>query len=101
MRKPQTFEYVDYKLFDGQPLTCEFEVDMGYPETRDEPGDPGGLYLMSAKLNDSDITELLKDKAVEVLTQDATSAWNEECNEDADWEKEYAQSILDDKWSKL
>jgi len=92
MRKPEVFEYIDYKILDGQPLTCEFDVDYGYPETRWEPGDPGGLYLMTAKVNDSDVTETLSDIQVEQLTQDAGSKFNEE---QVGNEQDYADYMAD------
>ena len=92
-----TFEYVDYKLFDGQPLTCQFEVDGGSKETKFSPERDSGLFLMSAKLNDSDITELLKDKAIELLTQDASEEWATECAEREVERREYMSDLLENK----
>ena len=57
MRKPEVFEYVDLQMIDGKEIHCKFDVDYGYPETRWEPGDPGGLYITEAICDGADILD--------------------------------------------
>ena len=75
--KPGTFTYVDSDLMDKE-ITCKFDVDYGYPQTRWEPGDPGGLYITEAIYDGKDIVDELSEKEIEALTKDAENKFYEE-----------------------
>lgn len=72
--KPETFTYVDSDLMDKE-ITCKFDVDYGYRETRWEPGVPGGLYITEAIYDGKDILDELSEKEVEALTNDAENVF--------------------------
>jgi len=75
--KPETFTYVDSYLMDKE-ITCKFDVDYGYRETRWEPGDPGGLYITEAIYDGKDIVDELSEKEIEALTKEAENKFYEE-----------------------
>lgn len=75
--KPGTFTYVDSDLMDKE-ITCKFDVDYGYPQTRWEPGDPGGLYITEAIYDGKDIVDELSEKEIEALTKGAENKFYEE-----------------------
>ena len=75
--KPGTFTYVDSDLMDKE-ITCKFDVDYGYPQTRWEPGDPGGLYITEAIYDGKDIVDELSEREIEALTKGAENKFYEE-----------------------
>lgn len=91
MRKPATFEYIDSDLRDKE-ITCKFDVDYGYPQTRWEPGDPGGLYIVEAIYDGNDILEELSEKEVEAITLDAENVFWADL---ADSQQDYADYMAD------
>ena len=86
MRKPEVFEYVDSSGLMDKEITCKFEVDYGYPETRWEPGDPGGLYITEAIYEGKDILDELSEKEVEILTTNAENVfWTDLASNQVDY----------------
>jgi hypothetical protein len=75
MKKPEVFEYVDSQMIDGKEIHCKFDVDYGYPETRWEPGDPGGLCITEAIYEGKDILDELSEKEVEIITTNAENVF--------------------------
>lgn len=62
-RKPFTVrtQAFDYTLA-GVDLACQIEYEAAERETHDEPGEPAIVILHSAKVNGTDIYELLDDE---------------------------------------
>jgi hypothetical protein len=96
MRKPEVFEYVDSSGLMDKEITCKFDVDYGYRETRWEPGDPGGLYITEAICDGADILDDLSEKAVETLTELAEVEFYTEQAEREIERAEFEQAHLED-----
>ena len=96
MRKPEVFEYVSSDIRDKE-VHCKFDVDYCYPETRWEPGDPGGLYITEAIYDGKDILDELSDGEIEAITKDAENVfWSDLASSQADY-ADYMADIARDE----
>ena len=94
--KPTTYEYVDSYVIDGVEIHAKFDVDYGYRETRDCPGDPGGLYITEATIHGMDVLEGLTDTQVEALTRNAENWFWADYMEEESARDEYLRELHDD-----
>lgn len=66
---------------DGIELEVNYGINWGYPDTREEPGEPPHIDYLEVLLADHDITALLCDKLIRKI--------EEACFADAEEQRQY------------
>lgn len=91
--KPTTYEYVDSYVIDGVEIHAKFDIDWGHKETRDCPGDPGGLYLIEAVVYGKDVLDELSETQIETLTRNAENVFWTDYMEEENERDEYLREL--------
>lgn len=53
----------------GAPIVVTAKFIAGYPDTRDQPGEPDGAEIVSAVCDGADVTETLKDQEYDEIQE--------------------------------
>lgn len=89
-----TYKFTDTKTLEGQTLVCDMDWERGYPETRDEPGQPDIAELTSVLLNGVEIFDLLSAEAIAKIEAVAADQMVAQAQADAE---AYADSLRDQR----